>query len=272
MGSIGVVTAPGMMSLAEAKDASTARLFQLPVARTIAAQLVQAVAFLHSQGVVHAEPVERLDQRPLPNGVPSHAVVPVWLGKASEHISPSEAQIVVTDYGESFTPATTRRDYSHAPALLVPTEVHFEPQEPLSFPADIWTLACTIWEIIGQRPLFEGFNPSVDWVIREQVDVLGKLPLEWWAKWNSRTRWFNEDGTRHSGANPRTWEQRYSDSVQEPRQEAKIQVVGEEEKAALLAMLRAMLAFRPEERPPAKEVMDCEWMQRWALPELAKCK
>ncbi|KAF7171758.1 hypothetical protein CNMCM6106_006140 [Aspergillus hiratsukae] len=123
----------------------------------------------------------------------------------------------------------------------------------------------------GQRPLFEGFNPSADWVIREQVDALGKLPLPWWLKWNSRMRWFNEDGTRHSG-NPRTWERRFSDSVQEPRQEAKIQEVGEEEKVALLGMLRAMLAFRLEERPSATEVMEGEWMQKWALPELAKCK
>jgi hypothetical protein len=84
-------------------------------------------------------------------------------------------------------------------------------------------------------------------------------------------RWFNEDGTRHSGANARTWEQRFSDSVQEPRQEAKIQEVGEEEKVALLAMLTAMLAFRPEERPTVTEVMECEWMRKWALPELAKC-
>lgn len=47
------VTEPGMMSLAEAKDASSIRLFQLPVARAVAAQLVQAVAFLHSLGIVH---------------------------------------------------------------------------------------------------------------------------------------------------------------------------------------------------------------------------
>lgn len=42
-----------MTSLGEAKDASSIRLFQLPVARAMAAQLVQAVAFLHSQGIVH---------------------------------------------------------------------------------------------------------------------------------------------------------------------------------------------------------------------------
>lgn len=48
------VTTPAMMSLAEAKDASYRRLFQLPVARAIAAQIVLAVALLHSQGIVHA--------------------------------------------------------------------------------------------------------------------------------------------------------------------------------------------------------------------------
>lgn len=47
------VTAPARSSLAEAKDASYIRLFQPSVARAISAQLVQIVAFLHSQGVVH---------------------------------------------------------------------------------------------------------------------------------------------------------------------------------------------------------------------------
>jgi serine/threonine protein kinase len=42
------------MSLAEAREVSDRRLFQPLVAHAIAAQLVQAVAFLHSQGIVHA--------------------------------------------------------------------------------------------------------------------------------------------------------------------------------------------------------------------------
>lgn len=50
-----LVTAPARMSLAEAKDASSIRLFQLPVAGAIVAQLVQAVAFLHLRGIVHAD-------------------------------------------------------------------------------------------------------------------------------------------------------------------------------------------------------------------------
>lgn len=53
-----------MMSLAEAKDASYTRLFQLPVAKAIAAQLVQAVAFLHDRGIVHAGKCLYLVPRP----------------------------------------------------------------------------------------------------------------------------------------------------------------------------------------------------------------
>lgn len=49
-----IVTAPAMMDPAEAKDASYSRLFQLPVAKAIIAQIIQAVAFLHDRGIVHA--------------------------------------------------------------------------------------------------------------------------------------------------------------------------------------------------------------------------
>jgi serine/threonine-protein kinase SRPK3 len=48
------VTKPARMSLAEAREVSDRRLFQPLVAHAIAAQLIQAVFFLHSQGIVHA--------------------------------------------------------------------------------------------------------------------------------------------------------------------------------------------------------------------------
>jgi serine/threonine protein kinase len=289
-----------MMSLAEAKDASSIRLFQLPVARAMAAQLVQAVAFLHCLGIVHGdlhdgnvlvrlplsmdslspeqlyekygspqyEPVVRLDQCRLPVGVPENVIVTIWLGKESELVDLPEAQIILTDFGESFMPATMARPYSNAPEVLTPPEVYFEHPKSLSFPADIWTLACTIWAIIAQCPLFEGYNPSSDWVIKEQVDCLGKLPAPWWLKWDARTKWFNENGERKIEAHSRPLEQRFNDSVRQPRQEFRMEVVDETEKVALLSMLKAMLAFIPEERPTAQEVLNCEWMQKWALPEL----
>lgn len=47
------VTTPARMSLAEAKDGSYVELFQLDVARALAAQLTQAVAYTHSRGYIH---------------------------------------------------------------------------------------------------------------------------------------------------------------------------------------------------------------------------
>lgn len=47
------VTAPARCSLANTKEASSSRLFQLPVARSVAAQLAIAVAYTHRRGLVH---------------------------------------------------------------------------------------------------------------------------------------------------------------------------------------------------------------------------
>jgi serine/threonine protein kinase len=49
-----LVTTPARMSIAEAREASNKRLFKPSVAHSITAQLVQAVALMHSRGVVHA--------------------------------------------------------------------------------------------------------------------------------------------------------------------------------------------------------------------------
>lgn len=49
-----LVTDVARASIAETREASYKRIFQLPVARGIASQLIQAVAFVHSQGVVHS--------------------------------------------------------------------------------------------------------------------------------------------------------------------------------------------------------------------------
>lgn len=46
--------------------------------------------------------------------------------------------------------------------------------------------------------------------------------------------------------------------------------IGEAEKSALLDMLKGMLAFRSKERLTAAEILESEWMRRWALPVLGK--
>ncbi len=114
------------------------------------------------------------DGKPLDYGVPSHVVVPVWLGKASEEVE-AEAEVILSDFGEAFMPSSSSRLYSNVPLSFRTPEACFAPTL-LSFPADIWSLACLICEIFGQRPLFESWMATDDEVLADEVDLLGKLP------------------------------------------------------------------------------------------------
>ena len=207
------------------------------------------------------------------NGVSAHVFIPGWFGVPSDDLVFGEEKIIVSDFGESFNPHKTPRFSSKTLPLLQPAEAIFS-DEPLSFASDIWTLACTIWEISGQRPLFEASWPTADRVTAEQVEVLGILPPEWWGKWSRRLEWFNEKGelrpetSRSHDSLRRTWDQRFGYCIRQPRAEAGLEKMTEKEKSAFEDMLRSMLTFRPEERATAQEVLHSDWMKGWGEPAL----
>lgn len=216
-------------------------------------------------GEPESEAVVRLDGKPLSDGVPDHVFMSGWYGVGGDEITHGNERILLSDFGESFNPHTTPRYSSSTLPLLQPPEARFS-DEPLSFPSDIWTLACTIWEIFGQRPLFEAFLASADRVTAEQVEALGILPTEWWNNWGNRHEWFNEEGEFGGAARGPdsvcwTWDMRFDFSIQKPRAEAGLEIPTEEERRAFEAMLRSMLTFRPDERATAHEALNSEWMK-----------
>ncbi|KPM45164.1 hypothetical protein AK830_g1413 [Neonectria ditissima] len=291
-------------SLSEAKEGSYNRLFNADVARALAAQLVLAVASMHAQGFIHGdlhlgnvllrlpgdfgllsvqqlyekygtpelEPFVRVNGESLPPGVPSHGVKPGWFGKASEKYQLSEANIFLADFGEAFSPSRESRFESHTPLSMRPPEARFEPAKPLSFSSDIWTLACAIWGILGQRSLFDGFLATPDDITSEQVDALGILPPEWWRNWEARGEWFTEAGRPTDQRLARSLDDRFETSMQVPRQKKRMPPFELEERKAIFAMLRSMLTFVPEDRSTASQVLDSEWMVKWALPQYEKIR
>jgi serine/threonine-protein kinase SRPK3 len=46
-------------------------------------------------------------------------------------------------------------------------------------------------------------------MIKEHVNLLGKLPPEWWPEWDARLRWFNEEGVRIDGWERTSWEEQF---------------------------------------------------------------
>ena len=221
-------------------------------------------------GFPELKPVARFDLKPLPEGVPTYAIPPVWLGEDSNCIPLSDAEILLTDFGLSFQPSTTPRFHRRCyEGTLLPPEAYFLPQEPLSFPLDIWALACAIWELIAFRPLFGAFmcDPTAEHMIKQHVNLLGKLPPEWWQRWDARSKFFDEEDVRID-----SFEQRFEWNVQSWRRFYKFEEVSEEEKAALINMLKAMLTFKPGDRVTAKQIVKSKWMKEWALPELSRLK
>ncbi|OJJ42919.1 hypothetical protein ASPZODRAFT_161917 [Penicilliopsis zonata CBS 506.65] len=246
------VTAPARASLSGVKDGSWSRLFQLDVARIVHGDLhlgnillqvppdfdqLSVQQLYERYGAPGLDPVLRLDGSPLPRGVPSHGIAPIWLAEASEKITLSESRILLADFGEAFSHSKESKYKSYTPLVIRSPEAYFEPNTALSFLSDIWTLACTIWSIIAQRPLFEGFLMTQDDMTCEHVDALGVLPFEWWK------------------------------SVQQPRRKRGIPSLDAREREAFFHMLRSMLAFRPGDRPTTKQILESEWMVKWALPE-----
>ncbi|KAK2805333.1 hypothetical protein FQN50_006234 [Emmonsiellopsis sp. PD_5] len=309
-----LVTDAARVSIHEAKEAAYHRLLRLPAARAIASQLILGLQFIHSQGIVHGdlhlanillrlpldmqemtleqlrartgepakERVVREDGGPLDPGVPSEVVVPVWLGLGSDEISLADSPIMIADFGEAFDPRATQQFTAHTPLLLAPPESRFaEPggsDEPLSFPGDIWTLACTIWDVFGSRPPFEAFPVTLDEVTIEQVEMLGKLPDRWWSKWDERSNWFDEDGRKNVKENLRQWygssamgwTQRFTEYIQRPRERRKFDTFSAEEEDAFCDMMRSMLVLEPSKRATVEEVVGCQWMQRWGLPAVQR--
>lgn len=71
-------------------------------------------------------------------------------------------------------------------------EARFEGRVGLE--ADVWALGCVIFEIRAGFALFESFSGSDIDILRQMVETLKRLPDLWWAAFEQRVLWFEEDG------------------------------------------------------------------------------
>ncbi|KAJ5933846.1 SR protein-specific kinase Dsk1 [Penicillium verhagenii] len=181
-------------------------------------------------------------------------------------------EIIISDYGTSFNIANTPTPTFHTPALYSPPEDFFN--EPIILPtsADIWTLGVNMYEVLGERPLFETFAWDRDDIVAEMINTLGQPPARWWKSWQKRSEFFNEDGSWiddfHRISTPvfRRLHQRLWDMGRGETQQTCEWDVASGELRALEDLLRAMMAFEPAERPSADQLLGSEYMVKSALP------
>lgn len=132
-------------------------------------------------------PVTRVDGGPLPPNAPAQAVLPLYLGKKAKDFTLADARgLVLSDFGEAFAPATEKRlgEHCNIPLGSKAPEALFEPDKPLAYPSDVWSLGAAIWEGLGMKCIFSG-SEGEDEVVAEQIDVLGpeQFPPRWREQW-----------------------------------------------------------------------------------------
>ncbi|KAL4933346.1 kinase-like domain-containing protein [Aspergillus undulatus] len=207
-----LVTEPAGTSIAGSKETSSNFMFPRDAARSVAAQLIMGLSYLHANNsetylylrnfllrvpnfdkLSTSDSYHAVDGKPNTPNAPPHAILPpVWKMPANRMTDP---EIVITDYGTSFIASQTPFPTLRTPALYSLPEGFF--QEPITIPtaADVWTLGVVLYEILGERPVFETFSWNPDDIISEMISTLGQLPARWWISWENRPQFFNPDGS-----------------------------------------------------------------------------
>jgi hypothetical protein len=121
------------------------------------------------------------------------------------------------------------------------------------------------------KTMFSSEWATEDEVGSQQVDVLGPVPAGWYAGWEGRGQFWYGDGNSTDYHKRNKWrplgDELFEDCVQEWRRRKGWEEIVEDEKIAFFGLIRKMMKFRPDERPTADEVLEDEWMVRWALPD-----
>ncbi|KAG6179312.1 hypothetical protein E4U10_007917 [Claviceps purpurea] len=303
-----LVTLPARCSLEDALSNSSTRIFQLDVARSLAAQLAIAVSIVHDKGYAHGDLHLKNLLLQLPSSlddlsveelyatygkpakcrveysestavltdlsVPTYLVQPVCLIELDHEVTLAEAKLTLSDFGAAFRPADESRFVSQVCPGLCPPEALFEPERPLNFASDIWSLAGLILPLLGiYSHIGEPFAAPGE-ITAQQVELSGPMPPAWWRKWEQRPMWYTENGEPLLAAKREretwTWEQQFEWLVQQPRQASGMETLAEDEMAALTKLLKDMLKWKPCERANISKVLQSDWMTRWALPAYQK--
>jgi serine/threonine protein kinase len=220
--------------------------------------------------------------------------MPVHLSKPTRLFTLQDARgIVLSDFGKAFRPEHPNRwpclgRDSGVPLNARAPEALFEPQTHISFASDIWSLACAIWHLLGSSAGL--FSPVEVCTNRMVVDVLGalsgldNLPRAWQQQWDRREDSVlgidssEEAADSSSPALPTcphdvdehpspTLRSLFESQVQQPRRELGMPFE-DAEVEAILRLFRGMLKLDPKERWTIQQVLDSDWMRKWALPAL----
>ncbi|KAF9783338.1 kinase-like domain-containing protein [Thelephora terrestris] len=285
------------------------RRLRADLARKVAKQTAMMIHHMHCAGIVHGdlttsnilfrlsphvikwsddevyahlgdpetEDVRTRDGQPPGLHAPAMLFEPIQNYRMSDSTLLQES-VMVSDFGQSYIVASPPSSYVPGTVLGYQSpEARFERRVGLE--TDIWALGCAIFEIRAGFALFESFLGSDVDILRQTVETLGRLPDPWWAAFEDRAQWFEEDGrpkseqdqeragvllkARRSSIRAKLLE--IGERVDPPSEYEGPMIenpelrLHEEEAGVLEDLLEKMLKYRPEERIRIQDVVRHPW-------------
>ncbi|KZT03711.1 kinase-like protein [Laetiporus sulphureus 93-53] len=262
-------------NLLNAVDAPGARKH----ARMLCCQIACGLAALHRHGIVHGDlhsgnvsiALPTLDEHPpqsimdhfgnpectivLPTAPPTHPealppylVHPIsifhYLVRKDPVFADTPFRAVIMDLGNAIAVDEETRP-SSTPAAVCAPELMFERVVRSVRPSptrasDIWSFACTMYELVFGSRLFHFASPD-DALLGAMATLCGEVPLGWQSYWESH-EWLGSLDISCK-ATDAEWARRLKDCVRDAR-ETHTQAEVEE----FFALLRSMLQIEPERR------------------------
>ncbi|KAK6082954.1 serine/threonine-protein kinase SRPK3 [Seiridium cupressi] len=196
--------------------------------RTVCHQIVKGMGYIHNRGLeeltkeelvelignAEAEDIGTVSGEDPGSRAPEYYVIPLSSDWCEKFIVP---EIVITDFGESFL-AKSPRDTTGIPTPYAAPEILLPETSLLGFGTDIWSLACTIYEVWEGDPIFAMNRLSE--VVHSLEFFLGPLPKPFRSAWRKRgSQEESSSGKSYpqvGGLTPLTWD---IDALNESRTE-----------------------------------------------------
>ena len=198
---------------------------------------------------------------------PSYVVVAMCTFLPSHELT--DCQVKISDFGSAFIVGHEPKNNENTTVTTIVASPEFVFGEKLTLPIDIWSLGCTLYQIVSSQPLFFLLGGQ-DEHIENMVKLLGPLPGPLWERWAERENYFTKDRNRIVSSNFENQDLEYLILHLRDLETSETFQITKAETATLKALLSVMLVYTPSGRISLDGVLISDYMKNWGKPALVE--